>query len=186
MGAPPDPEFRLISEAVAFEGAIFDVTSTRWQTPDGDEIDRDVIRHPGAVGIVAVDDDGAVVLVRQFRAALGSYLTEIPAGKRDVPGEDPVVCARRELAEEVGLEAGSIELLACVVPAVGFCDEEITIYLATDLTAVPFAPDGAEEHHMEILRVPLTRVDELWVGAPADAKTVIGLMLARDRLRSNG
>jgi ADP-ribose pyrophosphatase len=140
------------------------------------------VHHPGAVAVVAVDGDEAV-LVRQYRVPLGDVLLEIPAGKRDVHGEDVEVTARRELEEEVGLRAGSLELLARFHNSPGFCDELIHVFLAAELTPVPMRRDGAEEQTMTIERVRLDDVPLLIAaGELRDAKTIIGLTLARERL----
>lgn len=174
-------DFTVVGARVVHEGAVVRTEILDIRTPDGDIIDRQVVRHPGAVAIVAVHD-GNVILVRQYRAALDSYLTEIPAGKRDVHGEDPAETARRELVEEVGLACDSLVLLGPFVTAAGFCDEELIIYAATECREVERAVDGVEEAYSEILRVPLAEIDS-WLtdGRLTDAKTIIGLYWARDR-----
>src|SRR5205085_10027684 len=116
--------------------------------PDGTEFARDLVHHPGAVSIVPVHDDGTVTLVRQFRAPLESDLLEIPAGKRDVEGEDIAVTASRELAEEVGFQAGSMELLAEFYNSPGFSDEHAFVFLARDLTPCAMVRDGVVEDAM--------------------------------------
>ena len=103
--------FRKLGEELIHHGWVIDLYRERFEAPDGTIMERDVVRHPGAVSVVPVLDDGTVVLVRQFRAPLGREMLEIPAGKLDVEGEDLEAAARRELAEEVGFEAGSLELL---------------------------------------------------------------------------
>lgn len=152
--------------------------------PDGTEFTREIVRHPGAVAVVALDDAGAVVLERQYRAALASDLLEIPAGKRDVPGEPPLETAKRELAEEAGLAAERWTLLAEFHNSPGFCDEHGTVYLAEGLSDVPRSTQGHEEHAMQLLRVPLTDIPSLIAaGDLTDAKSIIGLLLAL-RLRA--
>jgi ADP-ribose pyrophosphatase len=139
------------------------------------------------VSVVAVTERGTAVLVRQYRAALDAELLEIPAGKRDVDGEAPEVTAARELAEEVGLEAGRIELLATFFNSPGFCDEHAFVFLARDLHEVGIARDGVEEQTMTIEEVALADVPaRIASGDIADAKTIIGLLLARERLGSAG
>jgi len=150
--------------------------------PDGTRFERDVVHHPGAVAVVAVEGAQAV-LVRQYRVAIDGPLLEVVAGKRDVHGEAAEVTAQRELEEEVGLHAGSIEELARFHNSPGFCDELLVVFLATELTPVPMRRDGAEEAAMTIERVALAEVPALIAsGELCDAKTIIGLLLARERL----
>ena len=156
-----------------------------FEAPDGSTFERDVVHHPGAVSVVPLEDDGRVVLVRQYRAAIDGLLLELPAGKRDVEGEDPSVTAHRELAEEVGLVAGSMELLGEFLNSPGFSDEHSWTYLARDLSPCELDLQGVEEQHMTIERVALADVPALIASrAIIDAKTIIGLLLARERLAS--
>jgi 8-oxo-dGTP pyrophosphatase MutT (NUDIX family) len=151
--------------------------------PDGHEFTRDIVHHPGAVSVVAIDDEGRAVLVRQYRAAVDMDLLEIPAGKRDVDGEAPEITAQRELAEEVGLEAESFELLAEFYNSPGFCDEHSLSYLARGLRDCDRAPVGIEEQSMEIVRIPLDEVPDLIARRElVDAKSIIALLAARERL----
>ena len=165
------------------EGHVVTFAVGSFESPDGTRFDRDIVHHPGAVSVVAVDGDDRAVLVRQYRAALDQWILELPAGKLDVDGEDPMVCAQRELAEEVGLVARQWEPLATFHHSPGFCDELGRVYLARDLSVVPDARQGIEEEHLTVERWPLTDavrlVDD---GTVHDAKTVIGLLLARERL----
>src|SRR5579862_3539435 len=103
--------FRRLGESREFEGHLFSVSKVRFADPDGEEFERDVVRHPGAVSVVAAAEDGSVTLVRQVRAAVGESVLEAPAGTCDVDGEDPAATARRELAEEAGLHAERLERL---------------------------------------------------------------------------
>ena len=112
-------DFELISEELHYEAYAFDVFSTQWRAPDGRSFQRDLVRHMGAVAIVPVTADGHLLMVRQFRPALGRWLLELPAGLRDVEGEADVDVARRELEEEVGHVAGAIEHLITLDTAVG-------------------------------------------------------------------
>jgi ADP-ribose pyrophosphatase len=143
-----------------------------------------VVHHPGAVSVVPVIDDGAaVLLVRQYRAAVDRELLELPAGKRDVDGEAPEVTAGRELEEEVGQRAGRLEKLAEFLNSPGFSDEHSFVYLGLDLEPCASSLQGVEEEHMTVERVPLHQVPELIAsGAIEDAKTIIGLCLARQAL----
>ncbi len=181
-GSRSESGFTFVGERVIHDGFVITVYEAEFTTPDGETMMRDIVRHPGAVGVVAVDGDD-VVLVRQFRAPLGADILEIPAGKRDVDGEPPEITASRELVEEVGLEAASLESLGGFHNSVGFCDEYVHLFLATDLTPAEFAPDGPEEQHMQIVRLPLDEVGPaIDRGAITDAKTVIGLRSALARL----
>jgi ADP-ribose pyrophosphatase len=127
--------------------------------------------------------DGDVILVRQYRAAIDRELLEVPAGKRDVSDEPVELTAHRELEEEVGMKAGAMVKLAEFYNSPGFCDEHSYAYLATGLTDCGTAPVGPEEAVMEIVRVPLDDVPGLIAaGELIDAKSIIALLLARDRL----
>jgi ADP-ribose pyrophosphatase len=175
--------FERLDEELVHRGHVIELYRCRFRAPDGSVIERDVVRHPGAVSVVAVDDQGSVVLVRQFRAPLDREMLEIPAGKRDVPGEPLEDTARRELAEEVGLASDHLEPLVTFHNSVGFSDEESHVFLATGLREVGHDRDGPEEQHMEVVRVPLTSAPELIAnGEITDAKTVIGLMFALQRV----
>ena len=180
-GAEVGSPFHIASEAEAWTGRRLAVSVVEVEAPDGGRHEREVVRHPGAVGIVPLHDDGTVTLVRQYRAALDRDIWEVPAGLRDVDGEPTDVTARRELAEETGLRADDIDHLATFHNSPGFSDEAVVVYLATGLTEVPDDRQGVEEQHMLVERVPLPQalamVDD---GRISDAKTVIGLLaLAR-------
>ncbi len=169
--------FQPLREETVFEGWILKVAKATFAGPDGQEFERDIVHHPGAVAAVPLDGDD-IVLVRQYRPALDALMIEIPAGLRDVAGEPLEQTARRELIEEVGLAAGSMELLTTVHNSVGFCDESITIFLATDLTSVERElTDSPEEQEMEIMRVPLLEAEQMIArGEITDAKTMIGVL----------
>ncbi len=148
--------------------------------PDGTPFTRDIVRHPGAVAVVPVSDHGTVLLVRQYRGPVDRELLEIPAGTRDVEGEAPETTARRELEEEVGVRAGTLQHLGTVFNTPGFCDEETLIYLAGELETVDHARHGEEERFIEVVEVPLRDVDPMIAsGDLVDAQTVLGLLLAR-------
>lgn len=175
--------FKKLGERSIYEGHVISLGVGEFEAPSGDRFERDLVHHPGAVSVVPLLGDGRVVLVRQYRAPLDRDLLEIPAGKRDVAGEDPLVTAQRELGEEVGLQAGRIELLAEFYNSPGFSDERSYTYLATELTECAPSPDGVEEHAMRIEQVALEDVPALIAaGELRDAKSIIGLLLARERL----
>jgi ADP-ribose pyrophosphatase len=174
--------FRRLGEREIWKGSVISVAEGRFEAPDGTVFERDVVHHPGAVSVVPVDGDEAI-LVRQYRAAIDDLLLEIPAGKRDKGGESPEVVARRELAEEIGMEAGRVELLARFYNSPGFSDEDSWVFLGRDLVECATEAQGPEEEHMTIVRVALSDVPALVAtGEIRDAKTIIGLCLARDRL----
>ena len=171
--------FRKGPERVVYDGHVITVAVGEFTAPNGERIERDLVHHRGAVSVVPLIGD-EVVLVRQYRAALDGLLLEIPAGLRDVDGESPEQTAVRELAEEIGMRPGKLELLTRFYNAAGFSDEEIIVFLATDLTEVPLEAQGAEEEHMTIERVRLADVDSMIAsGALRDAKSIIGLLLAQ-------
>ncbi len=130
----------------------------RVRTPDGELIDREYLLHPGAVGVIALDDHDRIVLVRQYRHPVRHRLIEPPAGLLDNGDEDYLVGAQRELAEEVGLAAGDWRVLVDLFTSPGISSESLRVYLARDLSAAPL-PDGfvphAEEAHMDVVRASL-------------------------------
>lgn len=163
------------SEDVAWQGRIFNVDRLRVREPDGKEALRDVVRHPGAVAIVALTEDGRICLVRQYRTSLGRVTVEIPAGKLD-PGEDPLDCARRELREETGMEADQMAFLTTIATSVGFADELIHIYMATGLRFVGSSPDSDEFINVDLVELP-ELIDAVLDGRIEDAKTVVGALV---------
>ena len=175
--------FRKLREQTLYEGYLFSLAEAEFEGPGGETFTRAVVRHPGAVGVVPVHDDGTVSLVRQYRAAAEANVLEIPAGVRDQEGEEPLETAKRELAEEVGLAAEEWRPLTSYWVAIGFSDERFWCYLARNLSAVDIAPASHEEEHMTVERVALTDVPGLIAsGEIEDAKTIIGLLLARELL----
>lgn len=178
--------FRALGEEVLHEGPVVRVTRATIAAPDGGTYEREVVRHPGAVAVVPVLDDGVTaVLVRQYRSALDELVLEIPAGKCDVDGEAAERTAARELEEEVGYRAGWMEQLGVIHNSPGFSDERVVIFLAGDLEAGDATPHGVEEEHMVVEHVSLRDADRLIAeGRITDAKSVVGLLLARDRLLS--
>jgi 8-oxo-dGTP pyrophosphatase MutT (NUDIX family) len=173
-------EFRVVGSTEIADAGFLKVTRDVVAGPGGDSFERHVVHHPGAVVVVPLDSDQRVVLVRQYRVAVRRMLLEAPAGKTDVPGELPDETARRELVEEVGLEAGKLVRLAECFNSPGFSDELSHIYLATELSEVPHARVGPEEAVMRIERVPLADVVGLIAGGEIlHATSVIGLLLTR-------
>lgn len=179
--------FRQLSEETVWRGHVVSAAVGRFVAPDGTEFEREVVRHPGAVSVVPILGDNTVILVRQYRSAVDRELLEIPAGKCDVAGEDRAVTAHRELEEEIGMRAGRLDRLCDFLNSPGFCDEDSTIFLARDLEPCPTDTQGVEEQHMTIEHVALADVPALIAtGALVDAKTILGLLLARDALAKEG
>jgi ADP-ribose pyrophosphatase len=177
--------FRKVGERTQWTGTLVSAGLGTFVDPDGNQFERDVVHHPGAVVVVPVTDDGEVVLVRQYRAAIDRELLEIPAGKRDVADEPVELTAARELEEEVGMRAASMVKLAEFYNSPGFCDEHSFLFLATGLTGCATSFQGQEEQHMTIERVPLDSVPALVAsGELVDAKSIVGLLLAREHLRA--
>lgn len=186
----PDPlrgtsSYEVESSEQAYDGELSRVRIDRVRMPDGGVASREIVEHPDAVAVVAIDD-GEVVLLRQYRHPFRQVLLEVPAGKLDEDGEGRAAAAGRELAEEVGLEAEKLVELITFANSSGWTDESTTVYLATQVRPVD-APEGfhpeAEEADMEIVRLPLEdAVARASRGEIIDAKTVIGLLLAADRL----
>lgn len=175
--------FRKLTENEVWRSSWLRAARGRFAAPSGEEFERDIVHHPGAVVVVPMVDDHRVVCVRQYRGAIDQELLEIPAGKRDVADEPPEVTAARELAEEVGRTAGSLTLLAHFYNSPGFSDELSWLYLARDLTEVGNDLQGVEESNMTEEIVSLDDLDDLVAsGSLTDAKTIIGLTLA-DRAR---
>jgi ADP-ribose pyrophosphatase len=181
------PPFRHLGDRLVHQGYIWHVAVATFEDPDGELFERDIIRSPGAVGVVPLLYENGVptvVFVRQYRGPLDQYVLEVPAGMRDVPDEPPELTAERELVEEAGLSAGRLDHLTNYFTSAGMMDSELHLYLATDLSPVARDLHGPEETHMDVLRIPLAEAVEMVVrGEIKDAKTVIGLLLVERRLR---
>lgn len=181
------PGFRRVAEETLYAGSLIRVARETFEDPGGERFDREVVHHPGAVVVVPLSERDTVLMVRQYRAAVGAELLEVPAGKRDVAGEPTEVTAQRELAEEVGRQAGRLELLARFYNSPGFCDEHTWLYLARDLREVPTDRQGAEERRMTVEEIPLADTPRLVAaGEIVDAKSIVGLCLARERTGAAG
>ncbi len=148
--------------------------------PNGAVAELEMVRHPGASAVVPFVSPDEVVLLRQFRHATAGTILEVPAGKLE-PGEDPAVCAARELEEEAGQRAGRIEHLTTIWTTPGFTDERIHLYAAFDLESVPTRRDPDEV--IEVVRVPLAQaLDWVWSGELSDAKSALALLHAARRI----
>jgi ADP-ribose diphosphatase len=170
--------FERVGGETKYEGNIFTVVEETFRHEDGEDATREIVRHKGAVGVVAHDDE-RIYLVRQPREAIGvPDLLEIPAGKLDVDGEEALAAARRELAEEIGKAAEHWELLHSFYTSAGFTDEQCIVYLATGLSDAEAEVD--EHERIDIETRPLAELDAL-IDEVRDAKTLIGLLELRRR-----
>jgi len=164
----------MTDDPTLFTGSRFRVVRHAWVADDGREHAREIIRHPGAVTIVPLLDDGRVCLIENYRPAVSETLLELPAGTLE-PGEDPLQTARRELAEETGYRAGRIEPLAEFFTSPGILDERMHLYLAADLVPGGQSLDAGEQ----ITPRPTSLDDALAMardGRIRDAKTLVGLL----------
>ncbi len=170
---------RVVASRRVFEGTIVSVRLDEVEMPSGRRVVYEIVEHPGAVAMVPVTEEGTVLLVRQFRQAVGGELLEVPAGTLEA-GETPEACAARELAEEVGSAAARWEPLARFYPSPGLLTEVLHVYLARDLRPVRAE---REEEDLRVVTVPLgdarRRID---TGEIRDAKSIIGILLACQRL----
>jgi len=181
------PGFRRVSEEELLRAWLFRVERVHLVDPEGKPFDRVVVRHPGAVTVVPVHDDGSVSMVRQYRASVDALVLEIPSGTRDKDGEAEEETARRELAEEAGLEAARLEVLIGTWNTPGVSNQHTTIFLATGLTPCPSKPEGIEEGYLTVETIRLADLDDLVAdGSLKDETTVLGLYLARHRLALTG
>ncbi len=168
---------KTLSSSYLYRGKIINVRQDRVETADRQIAFREVVEHPGAVAILALDDIGRVILVRQHRQPAGEILLEIPAGKLE-PNEEPLDCASREMLEETGLEGSSWQELFSFYPSPGFCDETITLFLVENLSKAT-SPTSDPEEKIDVVSVPL---NEAWAmikqGRIKDGKTIIALQHA--------
>ncbi len=163
----------MADREVIYDGRIVKLGIETATLPDGRTARLEIVRHPGAAAVVAVDAEDRVVLIRQHRHAAGGLILEVPAGVLE-PGETPAACAARELTEETGLVAGAIEPLGFVLTTPGFTDERIWIFSARDLRSAERNLDPDE--YIEVLRVPAAEALAMTRdGRIADAKTIAAL-----------
>lgn len=179
MATPNTAAPEVLGTEEVYHGSVIDVAV---YTVRENEVTykREVVHHPGGAGVVAVFDDGTIPLVRQYRHPTVRYTLELPAGRLSPP-ERPEECAARELEEEIGVRAGRLEKLTEFFTTPGFCEEKLWVYLATDLTETAQNLEGDEM--LEIVRVTFTQAFGMIAdGEIEDAKTIIGILLAAQRL----
>lgn len=173
----------VVATKVLTAGSIVTVRRDVVRMPDGQEAGRDVVEHPGAVAVLALDEQDRVLLIRQYRHPVGRLLWEVPAGLRDVPGEPLEKTAQRELLEEAGYLAAHWHVLADVFTSPGISSERLRVFLATDLTQVPeaerdYVPDH-EEAHLLLEWAPLeVVVSRFFAGELHNGVTAIGVLAA--------
>ena len=156
-----------------YKGKVFRLSKERLTLPNGVTAELEIIRHPGAAAIVPLLDDHRVVMIKQYRHAVGQFIWEVPAGTLN-PGESPIECARRELPEEVGYRAHSFRALGEIFPVPGYSDEHIHIFLATGLT--PSRQNLDADEVLDVKPIPLEETLEMTTrGEIRDAKTIIAL-----------
>ena len=174
-------EFAVSDSETVYVGRVLAVRLDHVVMPGGRVAQREIVEHPGAVAIVPLHDDASVVMIDQYRHAVGRRLRELPAGLLDTPGEDPVATARRELVEEVGCTAQDWSVLVDVVSSPGFSDEAVRVFLARGLTDIGRPAGGDdEEADLSVVRVPLAdAVRQVLAGETVNASTVAGLLAAQ-------
>jgi ADP-ribose pyrophosphatase len=162
-------------------GRVFRLSRERVTLPNGHTTDLEVVRHPGAAAVVPMLDEKRVVLIRQYRHAVGGVIWEIPAGTLS-PGETPLACAGREIQEETGFVAGVFDALGVLVPVPGYSDERIHLFLATDLRQASRHLD--QDEVLDVAVLPMTQALEMIrTGEIVDAKSIVGLLKAEARIR---
>ncbi|MBX6770624.1 MAG: NUDIX hydrolase [Chloroflexi bacterium] len=169
----PAPE-RIISSRMIYQGRILTLHVDEVALPDGRLTTREIVEHPGAVVIIAPDEQGRVAMVRQYRSAARRELLELPAGTRE-PGESDEACARRELAEEMGVTAATWRRVLGFYSAPGFCTEYLTVFLATGLSPVANVPEADETIRREWIDLALVPA-MIARGDIRDAKSIAGLL----------
>jgi 8-oxo-dGTP pyrophosphatase MutT (NUDIX family) len=175
--------FEQIATETAYQGGFFDVKHATFRHEDGEEAERDIVTHPGAVGIVVLDGD-RLWFVRQPREAIDSPdFLEIPAGKLDEEGESPLETGKRELAEELGKQAETWEELGSFYTSPGFTDEQVHLFLATGISDVDERPEVAHNERIDVETRTLAELDDV-LAETQDSKTLIALYRLRDRLGS--
>ncbi|MEE1312564.1 MAG: NUDIX hydrolase [Lachnospiraceae bacterium] len=175
-------EYKRIRQELMYQGKVVGFYKDILKLPNGNTVEWDLIKHPGAAAIIPVLEDGRIILVEQYRNALGRKTFEIPAGGIE-KGETPLQCVTREIEEETGYQSNQIEFLIKVITAIGFCDEMIPIYVAKDLVKTEQNLDEDEEIELKIVTIE-EAVDMILNGIIIDSKTVSGILAYKETLRS--
>ena len=179
-------DFDTVASETVYVGKIFAVRADEVRMPGGATARRDVVEHFGAVAVVALDSEDNIVLVYQYRHAVGRRLLELPAGLLDIDGEAPHLTAARELQEEVGLQATRWSVLVDVDSAVGFCDESVRVFLATELSDVGRPDAHHEEADLTVERVPLQKAVQMVLAGEIVNSIAVSGILAAHTLRREG
>jgi ADP-ribose pyrophosphatase len=169
--------YKTLNSETLHKGRVFDLLRDEILYPDGRKAHFDILRHGGAVAILPINAAGDVVFVKQYRHAVGKELIELPAGRLE-PGEDPAESAARELQEEIGMAPGTLKLLGEFLVAPGYSDELITLFLATDLSPSSLPQDDDEAIEL-VFMSPSEALDRVDSGEISDAKSILGILLAR-------
>ncbi|HJV45906.1 MAG TPA: NUDIX hydrolase [Bacillota bacterium] len=175
---------KTIDSKEIYQGKIISVHLEQVELPNGKQASREIVRHPGAVAIVAITEDGRIVMVRQFRKPLDQTIFEIPAGKLE-KGEDPLACAKRELIEETGYSAQEMKAIVSFYTSPGFADEFIYIYEAKGLTVGEATPDEDEFVDLHLLTLE-EAMDKITSGEIIDAKTVFAVYYWQNQYLKKG
>jgi 8-oxo-dGDP phosphatase len=170
----------LIETKPLHEGKHVDFVAKRYRHEDGNEVEREIVEHPGSVAVLAYDEEFAYLVAQPREAVEEERLLEIPAGTLDVEGEGELECARRELAEEAELQAEEWNLLHVIYPSPGFLTEKVTIFEATGLS--PASGERDEDEEIEIVRLPLAEIERA-LPEIRDATTVIALLRLKEQLQ---
>ncbi len=173
-------EYKRLSRELVAHGAIIDYYQDTMQIPNGNIAKWDFIKHKGAAAVVPIDEQGRLIMVRQYRNALERYTLEIPAGGLQTPEEPTRDAAARELSEETGYHCDQLELLLSIRTTVAFCNEKIDIYVAEHLT--PGKQHLDEDEYVQVKAYPLEElVDKIYAGEIQDSKTVAAILAYKDK-----
>ena len=175
-------KFEILGKDLVYHGTIIDFYKLKLRTPAGHEVSWDHIEHKGASAVLPIDDEGKVLTVTQYRGAIDDIMIEIPAGGRDSVEEDFAVCAARELEEETGFRAGSLEHLVDVHTAAAYTSEKIAVYVAKDL--IPSRQHLDEDEFVDIRRYTFEELnDMIFSGKITDSKTSAAVMAYQTKQR---
>ena len=174
--------FKIIKSEIVFRGKVFDIEVDQIEYNSGNTGTREVAIHPGGAVVVAIKSDGKIVLVKQYRFPFKKFMVELPAGKLD-EGEDPYVCAKRELVEETGYSTADIIKLGEIRTTPGFCTEVLHIYLARQLKEGNHKREEGEDG-MEVIEIDIADAEEMMMkGEITDSKTICGIFMAKKYLK---